>query len=467
MKSRNIVRDLISASIKENLKLFITQLLWAVILGVFMAILDHIYSIRILPLYFLFLFISTILISKNSSNTIRFGIATKRNATHYLYNNILPLTYLQKFTISVVQNCFNLFFPLISLIYGVHLLGPVFIDFSGYFERDVFTIFCAFHLCVFIGHVGVMRISDRFTGMDISNIENVKILILNLVLGFVFIFVVLFDYVMVNQMMPNIFESVSGFSIFTFFVLLYDFFMIKNIVENAKVPNEHKSFRFKQPTLIKQVKLHAQFFSILFTLNIFFGLYVLSQVENNRKAYQLAGFLGFIKPTHALELLNDKPEEFVAYYKAGMPNDKKYKWLTDEVVMKSLIVNDSLDIIRKIIPVHIDSYDEYFCKLFSYEKCNDGFLLEYSLSKNSDKISRFLLGHDSYKVKKDDFQSMITSAARKCNGRSIAALIDSGVSVQIKNDKKKDSDIYDILAKGRSPRCRLAMRDLLKQHLKN
>ncbi len=467
MKSRNIVKELIFSSIRENTKLFITQLLWAGVLGIFMAIVDHIYSIRVLPLYFMFLFVSTLLISKNSANIIRFGFATKRNATHYLYNNILPLTYFQKFTISVIQNGFCFFFPIISMIYGVHLLGPVFIDFSGYFERDVFTVFCAFQLFVLFGHVGIMRIHDRLTGIDIGNMETIKVLILNLALGFVFILVILFDFVLINQMTPDVFDNISTFYIFTSIVLIYDIVLINNIIKNAPTANEHKGFRFKQPTFMKQVKLHAQVFSFLFVLNILFGAYVLSQVETNRKAYQLASFLGFIEPTHAIDLLNDKPEEFVAYYKAGMPKDKKYKWLTEEVVLRALIVNDSLDVIKKIVPVNVESYDPYFCQLFSQKVCKGGFFLDYVLSKNSDKISRYLLSNNSYNLASSDFSKMMKNAAHNCHGRSIAALIDSGVSVKIGKIGKKEADIYDVLSRKRSYRCRMAMRDLLKQHLKN
>lgn len=467
MKQHNIVKRLIVLSLKENFKLFVTQLIWAIILGLFMAVVDYIYSIRVLPIYFIFLFISTFLISKNSSTTIQFGSYIKKNSSYFLYNNSLPLTYFQKFIISIAQNIFNSFYMLVSFIYFIHLMAPVFIDFSGFLERDLFTLFCTFQLIVILGYAGDMKINDRLTSMDLGNIENVKILILNLVLCFTFILVLLFDYILLNELIPNIIDKISSFYVFIFFMVFFDLVLLRKIMTNARVDNEHKSFRFKQSTLKKQFKIHAQGYACLIVFNLFLGGYIVAKTNTNYKAYQIATLIGLNKPSYGGELIHDKPEEFVSYYKEGMPQDKKYKWFTEGFILKTFIRNDSLEAMKSIIPVGVASYDNYYCEAISKKGCREGTLLNFALRNNSEKISRFLLGHESYKVFKNDFKLMITTAAQDCNGRSIAALIDSGVSVNLGDGKKNQNDVYDVLAKSRDGRCRLAMRDLLKQHLKN
>ncbi len=462
MKQHSIVRLLILNQWRENKKLFFVQLCWALVLGLLIHVLDRIFIFRALPVYFIFLLVSSIFFNKQVSSVVKTGLLSRRDNPTFLYNNALPLTYLQKFTISLFSSSINSFFIVIPITYYIYFLSPSFIDFSGYGHLYVFTAISCLHLFIIVTHVHQMNIIDRYTTMEAGSLENVKIIILNGIAFFGMIIIFLFDTVALKALVPVFSEYFSAFNFIVFFICVYDILLLKRIMTNSRTRNEHTSYRFVQPSLGKQLKVHAINYSYLLGFNLLLGIFVYSQIHVNLRAYDVLSEFKFIKPSYGIELLNDKPEEFVSYYRNGMPQDKLYQWFDDRFIMAAIVDNDSLDLLKELVPVPIDSYDEYFCKLNKVKSCYDGYFLNSVVRSDAGKISQYLLDNPMYDRDKKRDENLMYQAALNCNSRSLSVLIESGISTKFTKVHRVHKTAFDILAYKNDKRCRLTMRDLLK-----
>lgn len=463
MKGSSIVRQLILLSLRENMKIYIAQIIWAIILGLLVHILDRIFIFRAIPVYFFLLLFSSFLISLQESSTIKGGASTNRSGAIHLYNNVLPLTYFQKWLISFITKSISYFFPIISTVYFIYLLAPMFIDFSGYRELYLFCLVCMFQLFLFSSFVPMMKIVDRYSTVGPDSMKSLKILLINSVAFFGMIVIVLFDSAALKGLMPLLSDYFSTYNMIAFLFVIYNFNLIYKIVTNAKVRNEHTAFRLTQPTIKKQLKMHVINYSILLLFNIGLGVFVYSQVNTNFKAYSILQQFGIVKESYALELLNDRPQEFTNYYRNGMQADKNYKWLDDKLIMATIIENDSVELLKELVPVPIDAFDKYFCQLFSARVCRPGYFLHQTVKSNSAVISSYLLDNPLYHRDGVSDSFLMLTAAQSCNGQSLSALMNSGLSPVLKKDKIKDHTVYDILAEKKERRCRFVMRDLLER----
>ncbi|WP_156979714.1 hypothetical protein [Bacteriovorax sp. BAL6_X] len=55
------------------------------------------------------------------------------------------------------------------------------------------------------------------------------------------------------------------------------------------------------------------------------------------------------KPVYAFVFIKSRPDDFLAYYDKGMPLDRDFRWLNDDILIKAMVVYNRHELLSKFL----------------------------------------------------------------------------------------------------------------------
>lgn len=461
MKQPSIVKRIILSHFAENKKLFLIKTLCAVLLAFVIYGVNLFFDIYALPTYFISLLGFCLYLNKSKS---RFFFWKGPQGVDF-YSFALPLSYKEKVVINIAQKLLGNPYTSISLLY---LASYIFDDiFNGYSvtERILFYALALAQIPFLYSILPTVNFIDKVAIFKTKG--DIRILLINIPSFLLIITLVGANLLLVVTILESIFDNSKApdFPIFLF-VLFFDLMFVRRILIGDKTENEHEITRLIKLNFRDQLFQNLKFIGTLATIHIVILFFVFQISHENESAYGIMRLYHLQESPKALALIKNKDKsEFVSYYKTGMREDSKLEWLNDKFIYKNIIKYDRLEVLKDIISVSESEYDKKVCQVFDYKECPDNSLLIHAIANNSKKILGYLLNNKNYKIDGFDFNDAVVKAAKECNGRSIATIMDSNVIS--KDTEAIKTEVVDILTYNSTGKCKVAMRDLLKQHLKN
>ncbi len=82
----------------------------------------------------------------------------------------------------------------------------------------------------------------------------------------------------------------------------------------------------------------------------FFCLSMLRYIRySSANTQQLLSYFHMAKPVYAFVFIKNRPDDFLAYYDKGMPLDRDFRWLNDDILIKAMVVNKRHELLAKFL----------------------------------------------------------------------------------------------------------------------
>ncbi|MFG1499068.1 hypothetical protein ABMA70_02585 [Halobacteriovorax sp. XZX-3] len=88
-------------------------------------------------------------------------------------------------------------------------------------------------------------------------------------------------------------------------------------------------------------------------LSLIISFFCLSMLRyfrySSMNTQQLLSYFHMAKPVYAFVFIKHRPNDFLAYYDKGMPLDRDFRWLNDQVLIKAMVVNNRHELLAKFL----------------------------------------------------------------------------------------------------------------------